>query len=299
MAEKGIYMHKGIILAGGSGTRLYPLTQVVSKQLMPVYDKPMIYYPLSTLMQAGIRDILVISTPKEIHLFETLLGNGEQFGVTISYAVQPSPDGLAQAFLIAEKFLDGSGAALVLGDNLFYGHQLVETLESANNRTRGGTVFGYHVSNPKSYGVVEFDVSGKAISIEEKPQHPKSNYAIPGLYFFDERVVEFAKNVQPSARGELEITDVIEQYLQLGELQVEIMGRGTAWLDTGTHDDLLDAALFIQMIDKRQGLKVNCPEEVGFRNGWLSAEKMREIAEPLRKSGYGEYLLNILDEIVF
>ncbi len=292
-------MHKGIILAGGSGTRLYPLTKVVSKQLMPVYDKPMIYYPLSTLMQAGIQDILIISTPEEIHLFEALLGTGEQFGVKLSYAVQPSPDGLAQAFIIAEQFLAGSGAALVLGDNMFYGHNLVETLKTANERTTGGTVFGYHVSNPEVYGVVEFDELGTAISIEEKPKHPKSNYAVPGLYFFDERVVEVAKNVKPSPRGELEITDVIEQYLNQGELKVEIMGRGTAWLDTGTHDDLLDAAQFIAMIDKRQGLKVNCPEEVGFRNGWISPEKLREIAEPLRKSGYGEYLLNCLDETVF
>ena len=292
-------MHKGIILAGGSGTRLYPLTKVVSKQLMPVYDKPMIYYPLSTLMQAGIQDILIISTPEEIHLFETLLGTGEQFGVKLSYAVQPSPDGLAQAFIIAEQFLAGSGAALVLGDNMFYGHNLVDTLKTANERTTGGTVFGYHVSNPEVYGVVEFDESGTAISIEEKPEQPKSNYAVPGLYFFDEHVVEVAKNVKPSPRGELEITDVIEHYLNQGELKVEIMGRGTAWLDTGTHDDLLDAAQFIAMIDKRQGLKVNCPEEVGFRNGWISPEKLREIAEPLRKSGYGEYLLNCLDETVF
>ena len=292
-------MHKGIILAGGSGTRLYPLTKVVSKQLMPVYDKPMIYYPLSTLMQAGIQDILIISTPEEIHLFETLLGTGEQFGVKLSYAVQPSPDGLAQAFIIAEQFLAGSGAALVLGDNMFYGHNLVDTLKTANERTTGGTVFGYHVSNPEVYGVVEFDESGTAISIEEKPEQPKSNYAVPGLYFFDGSVVEVAKNVKPSPRGELEITDVIEHYLNQGELKVEIMGRGTAWLDTGTHDDLLDAAQFIAMIDKRQGLKVNCPEEVGFRNGWISPEKLREIAEPLRKSGYGEYLLNCLDETVF
>ncbi len=292
-------MHKGIILAGGSGTRLYPLTKVVSKQLMPVYDKPMIYYPLSTLMQAGIQDVLIISTPEEIHLFEALLGAGEQFGVKLSYAVQPSPDGLAQAFIIAEQFLAGSGAALVLGDNMFYGHNLVDTLKTANERTTGGTVFGYHVSNPEVYGVVEFDESGTAISIEEKPEQPKSNYAVPGLYFFDESVVEVAKNVKPSPRGELEITDVIEHYLNQGELKVEIMGRGTAWLDTGTHDDLLDAAQFIAMIDKRQGLKVNCPEEVGFRNGWISPEKLREIAEPLRKSGYGEYLLNCLDETVF
>jgi glucose-1-phosphate thymidylyltransferase len=250
-------------------------------------------------MQAGIQDILVIATPEEIHLFETLLGNGSQFGVNISYAIQPSPDGLAQAFIIAEDFLEGMGAALVLGDNLFYGHNLINTLKAANQRQKGGTVFGYHVSNPEVYGVVEFDSEGKAISIEEKPDNPKSHYAVPGLYFFDERVVEIAKKVKPSPRGELEITDVIEQYLDLGELQVEIMGRGTAWLDTGTHDDLLDAAQFIAMIDKRQGLKVNCPEEVGYRNGWISADNLRKIAEPLRKSGYGEYLLNCLDEVVF
>ncbi|MEH6383023.1 MAG: glucose-1-phosphate thymidylyltransferase RfbA [Colwellia sp.] len=292
-------MRKGIILAGGSGTRLYPLTKVVSKQLMPVYDKPMVYYPLATLMQAGIKEILVISTPDEIHRFEDLLGDGANFGVSISYKEQPSPDGLAQAFILAEEFLNGSAAALVLGDNMFYGHDLTKSLQNANAQTSGGTVFGYHVSNPKSYGVVEFDSAGTAISIEEKPLEPKSNYAIPGLYFFDERVVEFAKNVKPSPRGELEITDVIDQYLQLSELKVEIMGRGTAWLDTGTHDDLLAAAQFISTIDKRQGLKVNCPEEVAFRNGWLSAEKLREIAQPLRKSGYGEYLLKLIDERVF
>jgi glucose-1-phosphate thymidylyltransferase len=292
-------MHKGIILAGGSGTRLYPLTKVVSKQLMPIYDKPMVYYPFATLMQAGIQEILVISTPEEIHLFENLLGDGANFGVSISYKVQPNPDGLAQAFILAEKFLDGSAAALVLGDNIFYGHDLTTSLKNANAQVSGGTVFGYHVANPLAYGVVEFDDSGTAISIEEKPEVPKSNYAVPGLYFFDERVVEFAKNVQPSARGELEITDVIDQYLQAGELKVEIMGRGTAWLDTGTHDDLLAAANFISTIEKRQGLKVNCPEEVAYRNGWLSEEKLREIAGPLRKSGYGEYLLNLIEEQVF
>lgn len=292
-------MHKGIILAGGSGTRLYPLTKVVSKQLMPVYDKPMIYYPLATLMQAGIREILIISTPEETHRFENLLGDGSNFGVSISYKVQPSPDGLAQAFILAEEFLDGSAAALVLGDNMFYGHDLTKSLQNANSQEVGGTVFGYHVSNPRSYGVVEFDESGKAISIEEKPLEPKSNYAVPGLYFFDKRVVEFAKNVQPSARGELEITDVIDQYLNAGELKVEIMGRGTAWLDTGTHDDLLAAANFISTIEKRQGLKVNCPEEVAYRNGWLSEGKLREIAQPLRKSGYGEYLLKLISERVF
>jgi glucose-1-phosphate thymidylyltransferase len=292
-------MRKGIILAGGSGTRLYPLTKVVSKQLMPIYDKPMVYYPLATLMQAGINDILVISTPEEINRFEDLLGNGENFGINISYSIQPSPDGLAQAFIIAEDFLDGSSAALVLGDNMFYGHDLTKSLQNANAQTSGGTVFGYHVSNPKSYGVVEFDKNGSAISIEEKPEKPKSNYAIPGLYFFDDRVVEFAKKVQPSARGELEITDVIDQYLKANELKVEIMGRGTAWLDTGTHDDLLAAAQFIATIDKRQGLKVNCPEEVAYRNGWISEDKLREIAAPLRKSGYGEYLLKLIDERVF
>ena len=292
-------MHKGIILAGGSGTRLYPLTKVVSKQLMPVYDKPMVYYPLATLMQAGIREVLIISTPEEIHRFEDLLGNGDNFGVSISYKEQPSPDGLAQAFILAEEFLDGAPAALVLGDNMFYGHDLVKSLQNANTQITGGTVFGYHVSNPKSYGVVEFDSAGTAISIEEKPLEPKSNYAVPGLYFFDSRVVEYAKNVKPSARGELEITDVIDQYLKAGELKVEIMGRGTAWLDTGTHDDLLAAAQFIATIDKRQGLKVNCPEEVAYRNGWLSEEKLCEIAQPLLKSGYGEYLLKLIEERVF
>jgi len=292
-------MRKGIILAGGSGTRLYPLTKVVSKQLMPVYDKPMIYYPLATLMQAGIKDVLIISTPEEIQRFEDLLGNGDNFGINLSYEMQPRPDGLAQAFIIAEDFLNGSAAALVLGDNMFYGHDLVKSLQNANKQTSGGTVFGYHVSNPKSYGVVEFDEAGKAISIEEKPTLPKSNYAVPGLYFFDERVVEFAKKVEPSARGELEITDIIDQYLQTGELKVEIMGRGTAWLDTGTHDDLLAAAQFIATIDKRQGLKVNCPEEIAFRNGWVTADKLREIAAPLIKSGYGKYLMKLMDERVF
>jgi len=292
-------MRKGIILAGGSGTRLHPLTKVVSKQLMPIYDKPMVYYPLATLMQAGIRDILLISTPEEIHRYEDLIGSGNDFGVKMSYKVQSSPDGLAQSFLLAEAFLSGSGAALVLGDNMFYGHDLVKSLLKANEQESGGTIFGYHVATPKSYGVVEFDDSGVAISIDEKPVEPKSNYAIPGLYFFDERVVEFAKNVKPSKRGELEITDVIDQYLKLGELKVEIMGRGTAWLDTGTMDDLLAAAQFIATIDKRQGLKVNCPEEIAYRNGWITDEKLRKIAEPLRKSGYGEYLLKLLDDKVF
>jgi glucose-1-phosphate thymidylyltransferase len=290
---------KGIILAGGSGTRLYPLTKVVSKQLMPVYDKPMIYYPLATLMQAGIREVLIISTPEEIHRFENLLGEGDNFGVNLSYKVQPSPDGLAQAFILAEEFLAGSPAALVLGDNLFYGQELVKSLTQANMQETGGTIFGYHVANPRAYGVVEFDDKKNAISIEEKPQQPKSNYAVPGLYFFDSDVVQVAKQVKPSERGELEITEVIAHYLHQDNLKVEIMGRGTAWLDTGTHDDLLAAANFIATIEKRQGLKVNCPEEVAFRNGWLSSEKLREIAEPLRKSGYGEYLLNLIDEKVF
>ena len=292
-------MRKGIILAGGSGTRLYPLTKVVSKQLMPVYDKPMVYYPLATLMQAGIQEILVISTPEEIHRYENLLGNGDAFGISISYAIQPSPDGLAQAFIIAEEFLAGSSAALVLGDNMFYGTDLSKSLQNACKQETGGTVFGYHVANPRAYGVVEFNDVGTAISIEEKPSEPKSNYAVPGLYFFDSKVVEFAKNVKPSPRGELEITDVIDQYLKANELKVEIMGRGTAWLDTGTHDDLLAAAQFIATVEKRQGLKINCPEEIAFRNGWISEQKLREIAEPLRKSGYGEYLLKLLDERIF
>lgn len=292
-------MTKGIILAGGSGTRLYPLTRVVSKQLMPVYDKPMIFYPISTLMMAGIKDILIIATPEELPKFKQLLGTGKDWGVSFEYVSQPSPDGLAQAFLLAEEFLDGDGAALVLGDNLFYGHDLASSLQRAKNREHGGTIFGYHVSNPKAYGVVEFDASGQAISIEEKPQNPKSNYAVPGLYFFDSSVVQYAKNVKPSPRGELEITDVIEQYLAKNDLNVEIMGRGTAWLDTGTHDSLLEAATFIETIEKRQGLKVCCPEEIAYRMGYITEEQLKSLAEPLKKSGYGMYLLNLLDNKVF
>ncbi len=288
---------KGIILAGGSGSRLYPLTQVVSKQLMPVYDKPMIYYPLATLMQAGINTILIISTPEELPRFESLLGTGEQLGIQLQYAVQENPEGLAQAFIIAENFLNKSPAALILGDNLFYGHDLASMLKKAVERDSGATVFGYHVSNPSDYGVVEFDADGVALSIEEKPKVPKSNYAVPGIYFFDESVVSYAKQAQPSARGEYEIVDVITRYLKEGALNVELLGRGTAWLDTGTHDDLLSAAQFIATIDKRQGLKVNCPEEVAYRNGWITSDQLRALAQPLRKSGYGNYLLRLLDDL--
>jgi glucose-1-phosphate thymidylyltransferase len=266
---------------------------------MPVYDNPMIFYPISNLMMAGIKEILIISTPDEIHRFERLLGDGRDWGVKFEYIVQPSPDGLAQAFLLAEDFLAGSPAALILGDNLFYGHDLALSLQKANKQKSGATVFGYHVANPKSYGVVEFDPLGTAISIEEKPAQPKSNYAVPGLYFFDNQVVECAKNVEPSARGELEITDVIEQYLKANTLKVEVMGRGTAWLDTGTLDDLLDAALFIRAIEKRQALKISCPEEVAFRMGYIDDNKLREIAKPLIKSGYGRYLLSLLDNKIF
>ncbi|WP_144213652.1 glucose-1-phosphate thymidylyltransferase RfbA [Shewanella donghaensis] len=290
---------KGIILAGGSGTRLYPLTKVVSKQLMPVYDKPMIYYPISTLMNAGIKEILIIATPDELPRFQALLGDGKDWGISFDYVAQPSPDGLAQAFILAEQFLNGASAALVLGDNLFYGHELSHSLQHASQQSIGATVFGYHVSNPTAYGVVEFNSEGKVVSIEEKPEHPKSNYAVPGLYFFDNNVVAFAKEVKPSVRGELEITDVIERYLINGNLNVELMGRGTAWLDTGTHDSLLQAAQFIETIEKRQGLKVNCPEEIAYRMGYISEEQLRDLAMPLKKSGYGQYLLNMLEQKVF
>ena len=290
---------KGIILAGGTGTRLYPLTKVVSKQLMPVYDKPMIFYPISNLMMAGITEILVITTSEEAHRFEKLLGDGSEWGVSFEYIVQPSPDGLAQAFILAEEFLDGSPAALILGDNLFYGHDLSTSLQNANKQEKGATVFGYHVSNPTSYGVVEFDKTGTVLSIEEKPSKPKSNYAIPGIYFFDNDVVQVAKNVKPSARGELEITDVIQQYLDNNKLKVELLGRGTAWLDTGTIDDLLDAALYIRAIEKRQGLKVSSPSEIAYRMGYIDAEQVRKTAQPLIKSGYGQYLLRLLDNTVF
>jgi len=290
---------KGIILAGGSGTRLHPATLALSKQLLPVYDKPMVYYPLATLMLAGVRDILVISTPQDVPRFQALLGDGSAWGLAISYCVQPSPDGLAQAFLLGRDFIGGAPSALVLGDNIFYGHDLQALLKGATERTEGASVFAYHVTDPERYGVVAFDERHRAVSIEEKPKQPKSNYAVTGLYFYDHQVCDIAADIRPSARGELEITDVNARYLSQGQLQVEIMGRGYAWLDTGTHDSLLEAGQFIAALEKRQGLKVSCPEEIAYRAGWISAERLEQHARSMMKNGYGHYLMRVLQDKVF
>ena len=290
---------KGIILAGGSGTRLHPATLAISKQLLPVYDKPMIYYPLSTLMLAGIRDILIISTPQDTPRFEALLGDGSRWGLNLSYCVQPSPDGLAQAFILGREFVGGAPSALVLGDNIFHGHDLQQLLNSATARTEGASVFAYHVHDPERYGVVDFDSHRRALSIEEKPKAPKSNYAVTGLYFYDEQVCDIAASIAPSPRGELEITDVNAVYLQRGQLNVEIMGRGYAWLDTGTHDSLMEAGQFISTLEKRQGLKVACPEEIAYRRGWIDAEQLERLAQPLLKNGYGQYLQKVLHEKIY